>query len=63
MDMGNKKAIGGLVFGIGLIALLVGAMTNLYETTIGVIIALAVWIIGGALVALFAGGKKETPQP
>jgi|GEM_PF-1117336 len=63
MDTGNKKAISGLIFGIGLIALLIGALTDVYTTTTGVIIALAVWIIGGALAALLCRGKKESPKP
>ena len=63
MDTGNKKAIGGLIFGIGLIALLIGAMTNLYDVKIGVLVMLAVWFIGGALAAIVLGGKKESPKP
>lgn len=63
MNKGRKKALGGIVFGVGLIAILIGAMTDLYTTNIGVIIMLGVWIIGGALVALMSGGKEEPPKP
>lgn len=64
MDKSKRKALGGLIFGIGLIFLLIGAMTQVYSTTTGVIIALAVWIIGGAATTLVCGGeKKEPPQP
>ena len=62
MQKNKRKAIGGLVFGIGLIALLIGAMTNLYDAKIGALIMLGVWIIGGALATLFFGGKEETPK-
>jgi hypothetical protein len=61
--MGNKKAVGGLVFAVGLIVLLIGAMTDVYTTTVGVIAALAIWLIGGALVAMVLGGKGESPKP
>ena len=61
--MGNKKAVGGLVFAVGLIVLLIGAMTDVYTTTVGVIAMLAIWFIGGALVAMVLGGKEEAPKP
>lgn len=62
MDKSKRKALGGLIFGLGLIFLLIGAMTQAYSTTTGVIIALAIWIVGGAIVILIFGGKKEPPQ-
>jgi hypothetical protein len=37
-------------------------MTDLYSATIGVIIMLAIWFVGGALVALILGGKEEPPE-
>jgi len=61
MDESRKKALGGLIFGVGLIALLIGAMTDAYPTTVGVISMLGIWFIGGAIVALIFGGKKEEP--
>ncbi len=63
MDKGKGKALGGLIFGIGLIFLLIGTMTQVYSTTTGVIFALAIWFIGGAVAKLIFGGeKKEPPQ-
>ncbi|MBC2701220.1 MAG: hypothetical protein HF976_07380 [ANME-2 cluster archaeon] len=62
MDPSRRKAIGGLIFALGLIVMLIGAMTELYETKIGVIIMLAVWFIGGTLAALIFGGKEEPPE-
>ncbi|MFC1595158.1 hypothetical protein ACFL3E_01895 [Patescibacteria group bacterium] len=59
----NKKAVSSLIFGIGLIALLIGAMTNLYDAKIGALIMLGVWIVGGALVALLLGKKGDSSPP
>ncbi|MCK4744670.1 hypothetical protein KAS41_01250 [Candidatus Parcubacteria bacterium] len=63
MQKSKRKAIGGLIFGIGLIALLIGAMTNLYDAKIGALIMLGVWIIGGSLATLIFGGKEDNPRP
>ena len=62
MDKSRRKALGGLIFAISLIAMLIGAMTYLYPATIGVIIMLAIWFIGGALVGFMFGGEEETPE-
>ena len=62
MDKSRRKALGGLIFALGLIAMLIGAMTYLYSATIGVIIMLAIWFIGGALVAFIFGGEEEPPE-
>jgi len=40
--------------------MLIGAMTDLYTATIGVIIMLAIWFVGGALVGFIFGGEEET---
>jgi len=47
----SKGAVGGLVGALGLIVGLVGFMTNAYSSTVGAVVMLAIWIIGGALVA------------
>lgn len=62
MDKSRREALGGLIFALGLIVMLIGAMTDLYETKIGVIIMLAIWFVGGALAALILGGKEEPPD-
>ena len=62
MDKSRREALGGLIFALGLIVMLIGAMTDLYETKIGVIIMLAIWFIGGALAALIFGGNEEPPE-
>ncbi|NOR60353.1 MAG: hypothetical protein GQ469_06965, partial [Methanosarcinales archaeon] len=51
-----------LIFALGLIVMLVGAMTNLYSATTGVIIMLAIWFVGGALAALIFGGEEEPTE-
>ena len=62
MDPSRRKALGGLIFALGLIVMLIWAMTDLYETKIGVIIMLAIWFVGGALVGFIFGGKEEPPE-
>ena len=62
MDKSRRKALGGLIFALGLIAMLIGAMTDLYPATIGVIIMLAIWFVGGALVGFIFGGEDESPE-
>ena len=59
MDPSRRKPLGVLIFALGLIAMLIGAMTDLYSATIGVIIMLAIWFIGGALVAFIFGARKK----
>jgi len=49
MKKEQKKAVGGLIFGLGLIAVLIGAMTDVYTTEIGALIMLAIWFVGGAI--------------
>lgn len=41
----QKKALKPLLFGIGLVVLIVGAISDLYETQVGLVIALAIWIL------------------
>jgi multisubunit Na+/H+ antiporter MnhF subunit len=43
---------------IGLIALLVGLFTNVYNFTIGLIIAIVLWV-GSGILARYWGVKKE----
>ena len=61
MSQRAKRAYVSLLGLIGLIILLVGAMTHVYPTTIGVIIALACWI-GSGILARYWGLKKEKSE-
>ena len=58
MSENAKRAIVGLIGGMGLIFLLIGALADVYPTTTGVIIMFACWLVAGVL-AKFWGLKKE----
>jgi uncharacterized membrane protein len=63
VDKSRKNAIGSLIFSLGLIALLIGAMTNAYSAEVGVLIMLAIWFIGGAIAKIIFGGNEESSKP
>jgi len=58
MSENAKRAIVGLVAGMGLILLLVGALAHVYDTVIGVILMFVCWLVAGVL-ARFWGLRKE----
>ena len=58
MTVNAKRAIVGLIGGMGLIFLLIGALAHVYPTTIGVIIMFVCWLVAGVL-ARFWELKKE----
>jgi len=57
MSTNAERAIVGLIGGLGLIFLLLGAIGDVYPTTTGVIIMLACWLVAGVM-ARFWGLKK-----
>ena len=57
MSTNAKRAIVGLMGGLGLIFLLLGAIGDVYPTTTGVIIMLACWVVAGVM-GSFWGLKK-----
>ena len=59
MDKGRRKAIEGLIFSIGLMAVLIGALTGIYDTKIGAFIMLAIWLVGGSIARIILVDKKE----
>ncbi|UCG53891.1 MAG: hypothetical protein JSV32_04585 [Dehalococcoidia bacterium] len=61
MPENAKRAVVGLIGGLGLIFLLIGALADVYRTTTGVIIMFVCWLIAGVL-AKFWGLKKEKPD-
>ena len=58
MSENAKRAIVGRLGGMGLIFLLIGAMTHVYATTTGVIIMFVCWL-GSGVLARYWGLKKE----
>jgi len=61
MDKSRRKATSGLIFTLGFMAMLIGAITEVYETKVGVIIMIAILFVGSVIVLLIFGGKEETP--
>jgi len=57
MSTNAKRAIVGLVGGMGLIFLLIGALAHVYATVIGVILMFVCWLVAGVL-AQFWGLRK-----
>ena len=58
MSENAKRAIVGLIGGLGLIFLLLGAIGDVYPTSTGVIIMFGCWLVA-AVLAKFWGLKKE----
>ena len=58
MSINAKRAVVGLLGGLGLIFLLIGAMTDAYATTTGVIIMFVCWL-GSGVLAKYWGIRKE----
>ena len=58
MSENAKRAIVGLIGGMGLTLLLVGAVAHVYSTVMGVILMFASWLVSGVL-ARFWGLRKE----
>jgi len=61
MSTNAKRAIVGLIVGLGFVFLLLGAIGDVYPTTTGVIIMFGCWLVAGVL-ARFWGIKKEKSQ-
>lgn len=58
MKDNTKKGIVALMGGLGVIALLLGIFTNVYQFGTGLLIAIAIWIVTGA-VSIMMGVKKN----
>ena len=58
MKKNEKEALVKLLGGIGLIVLLIGLFTGLYEFLHGLVAAIAIWILSG-VVAKYLGVEKK----
>ena len=58
MKKNSKEALVKLLGGLGLIVLLVGLFTGLYEFMNGLVAAIAIWILTG-VVAKYLGVEKK----
>lgn len=54
----RRRAIGGLVFAVGLVLGLIGYVGDAYSSSTATIVMLGVWFIGGALATLVFGPRK-----
>ena len=58
MKKNQKEALVKLLGGIGLIVLLIGLFTPMYEFMYGLVAAIAIWILTG-VAAKYLGVEKE----
>jgi hypothetical protein len=59
MDSNTIKALGGVIFAVGLVLGLIGFIGDVYSGTVATLLMLGVWFIGGALVGIVAGQGKR----
>ena len=59
MKKHEKEAIIKLLGGIGLIVILVGLFTDLYDFLYGLVAAIALWILSGAVAKYWKIEKKK----
>jgi len=63
MNNEQKKALRSVLGGLGVIILLVGTMTDFYSTDVGLLAALAIWIVGIPALGFFGlSAQKETEE-
>ena len=55
-----RRAVVGVLGGLGLIMILLGALAHIYPTTTGVIIAIALWVASGILSKYWGLKKSES---
>lgn len=60
MKKNERAALFKLLGGLGLILILVGAMTDLYDVKYGVLAAVGLWILIGAVASYYGEDKKRS---
>jgi hypothetical protein len=59
MDSRNA-AIGGLIFAVGLVAGLIGYITDVYSATVATVLMLGIWIVGSLVLGLLTGFNQAS---
>ena len=59
MSKNAKRAVVGLIGGLGFIFLLLVAIGDVYPTTTGVIIMFACWLVAGVMTSYWGLKKKK----
>jgi len=59
MKKNEKEAVVKLLGGLGVIVLLIGLFTPLYEFMYGLIAAIAIWILSGVAAKYYGVEKKK----
>ncbi len=62
MTKEKMKAIKGIIFVIGLIPILIGGITDWYDSKYGALVGLIIWFVGGAIVKYYFVKAKEQPK-
>jgi len=60
MKRNERKALSSLLGGLGIILILVGAMSDLYDVKYGVLAAVSLWILLGTVSAYYSDDKKRS---
>jgi hypothetical protein len=58
-----SRALGGLVFAVGLILGLLGYMTDVYTSATATLLMLGVWFMGAAVIGAYKNRGRGTDRP
>ena len=54
----RNAAIGGLIFAVGLVAGLIGYITDLYSAGLATVLMLGIWAVGGLMAGFMSGSTR-----
>ncbi|HUT14857.1 MAG TPA: hypothetical protein VMY98_01260 [Anaerolineae bacterium] len=54
----RNAAIGGLIFAVGLVAGLIGYITDLYSAGLATVLMLGIWAVGGLMAGFMSGSNR-----